>query len=148
MMNNNGINKDIIFKPQPWRWFFFHWPINTIALALGGPLAASLSGRHYSLELIPGIVIVSAVVHLLFSRYTDNWKVIISENEILGGWKKGKRIIIPFEDIDRTRSFQKTTAGKLFGFDYIYSKSGQKIYVESISLGREQVYQIKSTLKI
>ncbi len=71
----------------------------------------------------------------------------ITEHEILGSWKKGNRIIIQIEEIDRSKSFKKTLLGKLFGFDHIFSKVGQRIYVESISLGRDQVAQIRSILK-
>ena len=115
---------------------------------LGGTIWDLLSGRQNYLTMIPGLAIGSALVHLLFSRYTENWKVTITEDSILGGWKKGKRIIIPIREIDRDRSLKKSFFGKLFGFDYIFSKTGQKIYVESLSLGKEQVGQLRSILKI
>lgn len=88
------------------------------------------------------------IVMVLLSRYPDNWKIVITKQDIKGGWKRGKRIVISIDEIDRIRTFKKTPFGKLLGFNYIYSKSGQKIYVESISLGKEQVGEIKSILKI
>ena len=146
------INKDdegnLIFKPLPWRWFFYHWAITLISAFIGLRIVTLLFRAENFTNSFLGFFIGITIVMVLFSRYPDNWKIIITKQDIKGGWTRGKRIIISIDEIDRTRSFQKTTFGKLFGFDYIYSKSRQKIYVESISLGREQVAQIKSTLKI
>ncbi len=146
------INKDdegnLIFKPLPWRWFFYHWAITLVSAFIGLRIVTTLLSAENFINSFLGFFIGMTVVMVLFSRYPDNWKIVITKQEIKGGWKRGKKIIIPIDEIDRNRSFRKTTFGKLLGFDYIYSKNGQKIYVESISLGREQVAQIKSVLKI
>ncbi len=145
------INKDdednLIFKPSPWRWFFYHWALTLVSAFIGLRIITLLFGFDNFTNSFFGFLIGMTIVMVLFSRYPDNWKIVITKHDIKGSWKRGKRIIIPIDDIDRNRSFQKTTFGKLFGFDYIYSRSGQKIYVESISFGREQVAQIKSILK-
>lgn len=146
------INKDdegnLIFKPLPWRWFFYHWAITLVSAFIGLRIVTLIFRAENFTNSFMGFFIGMTIVMVLFSRYTDNWKLIITKQDIKGGWKRGKRIIIPIDEIDRNRSFHKTTLGRLFGFDHIYSKSGQKIYVESISIGREQVAQIKSILKI
>ena len=145
---DNDIIDEMIFKPCPWRWFFYHWALTLAAAFVGFGIVPLLCGFKNIAHSFPGLLLGVTIVMALFSRYPDNWKIVITEDEIRGGWKGGKRIIIPIDDIDRARSFRKTALGKLLGFDYIYSRGGQKIYVESISLGREQVSQIKSILKV
>jgi hypothetical protein len=146
------INKDdegnLIFKPLPWRWFFYHWALTLVSVLIGLRIVTLLFGAENFTYSFIGFFIGITIVMVLFSRYPDNWKIIITKQDIKGGWKRGKRVILSIDEIDRDRSFKKTALGKLFGFDYIYSKSGQKIYVESISLGREQVGHIKSILKL
>jgi hypothetical protein len=146
------INKDdegnLIFKPLPWRWFIYHWAITLVSAFIALRIVTLLLRFENFTNSFLGFFIGMTIVMVLFSRYPDNWKIVITKHDIKGGWKRGKRIIIPIDDIDRTRSFRKTPFGKLFGFDYIFSKRGQKIYVESISLGGEQVAQIKSILKM
>lgn len=147
-MTNNDDNKDaVIFKPLPWRWFFYHWAINSISVLIGIRIITLIRDKAFTSSFL-GYFIGITVVTLLFSRYTDNWKIIISEHDIKGGWKKGKRIIIPIDEIDRKRSFKKTLFGKLLGYDYIFSNSGQKVYVENISLGKDQVARLRSRLNI
>ena len=147
-MINNDDEGNLIFKPLPWRWFFYHWAITLVSAFIGLRIVTLLLRAENFINSFLGFFIGMTVVMVLFSRYPDNWKIVITKQEIKGAWKRGKRIIIPIDEIDRNRSFQQTTFGKLLGFDYIYSKSGLKIYVESISLGREQVAEIKSILKI
>lgn len=147
MTNNDDINNETIFKPRPWRWFFYHWAITLVSAFIGLRIVTLLFRAENFMNSF-WFFFGMTIVMVLFSRYPDNWKIVITKHDIKGGWKRGKRIIIPMDDIDKTRSFRKTPFGKLFGFDYIFSKSGQRIYVESISLGGEQVAQIKSILKI
>jgi hypothetical protein len=148
-MTNNGNIKDndIILRPLPWRWFFYHWGINSLGILIGIRIITIIKGSSFTSSFL-GFFIGVTIVTFWFSRYTDNWKIIISDNEIKGGWKKGKRIIIPLVEIDRRRSFKQSAFKKLFGIDYIFSNTGQKIYVESITLGKDQVERLRAKLNL
>ncbi len=148
MINKDGIKDNLVLKPLPWRWFLYHWVITSISAWFGIRIVILLFRSENFTPFFLGFFIAVTVMIFLFSRHTENWKITISEHDIKGGWKRGRRIIIPIDEIDRSRSFKKTLFGKLLGFDYVFSKSGQKIYFESISFGREQVAQIRSILKI
>ncbi len=149
-MNNKDIIEDkIIFKPQPWRWFFYHWPINSVAAFLGIILASLMSPGGSFLYSAEGFLVSITIIHILFSRHTEKWKITISDRDIEGPGKyTWKNVKFQTEQIDRNKSFTRTLFGKLLGFDYICSTTGQKIYVDSVSLGKEQVASLRSKLGI
>ncbi len=148
--DKNVISDNQIFKPQILRWFFYHWVFNLTAMLLGGSIALLLTNRgDFSVSWIIGALVGITVVTIYFSLHTERFEITISDGDIEGPGKNARKTVkFQIDQIDRSRSFKRTLFGKLFGFDHIYSTTGQKIYVESVSFGKDQVDLLRSKLKV
>jgi hypothetical protein len=143
----NIINDNQIFQPQPWRWFFYHLAINSVAAFLGILLASFFTSGGTFIYSVVGFLVGITIVTFLFSRHTEKWKITISAKDIEGpGKNTWKNVKFQIKQIDRQKSFIRSLYGRLLAFDYICSTTGQKIYVDSVSLGKEQVASLRSKL--
>lgn len=151
MTDDNDVISDYqIFKPQVLRWFLYHWVFNLTAMLLGGGIGMLLTNRVIlSVSGIIGCLVGITVVTLYFSLHTERFEITISDGDIEGPGKNARRTVrFQIDQIDRSRSFKRTLFGKLLGVDHIYSTTGQKIYVESVSFGKNQVDLLRAKLKL
>ncbi len=136
----------LILKPRPWRWFVCNWTIYTIGAIIGTGIYRLFRPGPLFSGFLEVYIICLTVGLILYSRRSEKWQIVVSARAVEGPAMSilDERTQIEIEQIDR---FRKSPVGAL-GKDYICSKTGEKIFVDSLALGKEQVLLLRSRLKI
>jgi hypothetical protein len=141
-------NKAEEFRPSPVRWFFYHWAIACLFGAIGLLLVEMIFHTQRVVPFSIGIVIGITILTLLFSRNIRHWRIIITKQYIEGPGKNLRPVRIPLSEVDGKRSFRRTGAARLVGYDYIWSSDGRKIRIESLTFDQRQIDALKARLGI
>ena len=149
----------VYFEPRRWRQFVFGPALVFVAIYVAFAAWKIVNAVRYPdlawpYEVLYGlfllaVVLVAALLSLFRGRHSP-FAVALTDMKISGrDWGLlGGLSIFPLDELDRARSARRSLAGRLFGWQCLYSRKGRKIVLLRRHFDKETVRGLLDQLGI
>jgi hypothetical protein len=128
----------VVYEPRRWRQFVFGPALVCVVIYLAFALWRIVNAVKYPDLVWPGelvyvlvllgVVLVAVLLSLLRGRHSP-FTLALSATDVSGPpriWLRGWSTI-PFAELDKVRSAKRSLAGRLFGWQCLYSSNGRRV---------------------